>query len=147
MNKDAAREKMISHQNEIINELVEQVSTVHSNVDFDEEETHDPEDYSHQFESQELEQLIKVQLNKAKRDLQYLESLDFDSKNTVTAGALVKTNKMNLFIGFPTVPFDLEGQNIVGISMSSPIYPIMANKKAGDSFTFSGNKYNIESIY
>jgi hypothetical protein len=147
MNKETVRETMLSHQQEIINELSEQISTVHTMVDIDEEMTHDPEDYSHQFESNEIEQLIKVQLNKAKSGLQHLESIDFGPKNTVTAGALVKTNKMKFFIGFPTVPFDAGEDHIVGISLGSPIYPMMANKKVGDSFTFSGNEYNIESIY
>jgi len=147
MNKKAITEKMVSLQETIVDELFEQVTTVHTNVDIDEEETHDPEDYSHQFESQELEQLIKVQLNKAKSDLQFLKTIDFGPKNTVTSGALVKTNKMIFFVGFPTVPFDAGDDHIVGISLSSPIYPIMAKKKAGDNFTFSGIDYNIESIY
>ena len=147
MNKDAVRETMISHQQKIINELSEQISTIHTMVDIDEEMTHDPEDYSHQFESNEIEQMIKVQLNKAQSALRHLESIDFGPKNTITVGALVKTNKMKFFIGFPTVPFESEGDRIIGISLGSPIYPMMANKKAGDRFTFSGNEYNIESIY
>lgn len=147
MNKSAIKETMIAHQEEIINELVEKVDTVHTMSDIDEEETHDPEDFSHQFEAGEMEQLIKVQLNKAKSALDFLKSIDFGPKNTVTSGAVVKTNKMKFFIGFSTVPFDVNDDHIVGISLSSPIYPIMANKKVGDNFTFSGIDYNIEAIY
>jgi hypothetical protein len=147
MNKDTVKEKLFVLQETIIAELQEQVDTVHTMVDIDEEQTHDPEDYSHQFESNELEQMVKVQLNRAKGGLVQLNGIDFEAKNTVTSGALVFTNKMKFFIGFATVPFDIEGHHIVGISFNSPIYPMMADKKTGDSFSFSGINYTIESIY
>jgi hypothetical protein len=147
MNKNSIKEKMIALQENIIGELKGQVDTIHTSVDIDEESTHDPEDYSHQFESQELEQLIKVQLNKTKRSLDFLKSIDFGPKNTATLGAIVKTNKTIFFIGFATMPFESEDGQIVGISLSSPIYPIMASKKTGDNFKFSGIEYTIENIY
>lgn len=147
MNKDTVKDKLFSIQQNIINELSEQVSTVHTNVDIDEDMTHDPEDYSHQFESQELEQLIKVQLNKAKSGLECLKSIDFGPKNTVTCGAIVETDKMKFFVGFPTVPFVGADGQIIGISLSSPIYPMMANKKTGEHFTHSGIEYTIQTIY
>lgn len=147
MNKNDIKNKMISLQEQILLELKDQSDTIHTRVDIDEEATHDPEDYSHQFESQELEQLINVQLNKTKRSLDFLKSIDFSAKKTVSLGAIVETNKTNFFIGFSTIPFETNDGEIVGISLSSPIYPIMADKKAGERFTFSGIEYNIENIY
>ena len=89
---------------------------------------------------------MKVQLNKAKRSLDLLNSIDFSPKTSVESGAYVKTNKFNFFIGFATVPFDVDGKHIVGISMESPICPIMLGKKVGDQFSFSGVDYEIEKI-
>ncbi|MFT6500086.1 MAG: hypothetical protein ACJASQ_000193 [Crocinitomicaceae bacterium] len=147
MNKNSIREKMLSHQQTIIAELSQRISSLHTMVDIDEESTHDPEDYSHQFESQELEHLIKVQLNKAKSGLQQLESIDFNPKNTITTGSIVVTDKVVFFIGFSMVPFKVGTDKIVSISINSPIYSLMANKVEGDQFTHAGNSFTVEKIY
>jgi hypothetical protein len=90
---------------------------------------------------------MKVQLNKEKGNLDKLKTIDFSAKEDVSCGALVKTDNFNFFIGLATVPFDVDGDHIVGISQESPIYAIMANKKEGAQFSFRGNDYKIEKIY
>lgn len=147
MNKENIKNKLFETQELLVKELQEKVSTSHSMVDIDEDDTLDPEDFSHQFESGEMEQLFKVQLNKEKGNLEKLKSIDFSPKSTVTCGALVQTNQFNFFVGLATVPFDADGNHIVGISNESPIYAIMANKKEGDEFSFRGNDYKIDKIY
>lgn len=147
MNKETIKNKLIELQKNIIRELEEQISNSHTMVDIDEDDTHDPEDYSHMYESKEIEQMVRVQLNRAKGGLMEIESMDFSPKNTVTSGAIVETDKMNFLIGCPTVPFDIDDKHLIGISMNSPIYPIMADKKEGNEFSFSGNHYTIKKIY
>ena len=146
MNKLELKNRLVEIQENIIKELEEKISTTHSMVDIDEESTHDPEDYSHQYESGEIEQLIRAQLNKAKVDLSQLEEMDFSETDTVRAGAFVQTEKYNFIVGFPTVPFDMDGLHIVGVSKASPIFPFMMGKKNGDSFEFSGKKYVIKNV-
>lgn len=146
MNKEQLKNRLVEIQENIIKELEEKIGVTHSMVDIDEESTHDPEDFSHQYESGELETLIRTQLNKAKVDLSALNEMDFSTTDTVRAGAFVQTEKFNFFVGFPTVPFDMDGLHIVGVSKASPIYPFMIGKKTGDSFEFSGKKYVIKSI-
>lgn len=147
MNKENIKNKLFELQENIVKELLEKMATSHSMVDIDEDDTRDPEDFSHQYESGEIEQLMRVQLNKEQRNLDKLKTIDFGPKNTVCCGAVVKTNQFNFFIGFATIPFDVDDLHIVGISNESPIYAIMANKKAGDTFSFRGNDYSIEKIY
>lgn len=147
MNKENVKNKLFELQEILVKELEEKVSTTHSMVDIDEGDTMDPEDFSHQYESGEMEQLMKVQLNKEKGNWEKLKTIDFGPKTSVSCGALVKTNKFNFFIGLPTVPFDVDNTHIVGISNESPIYAIMVNKKEGDEFSFRGNDYKIEKIY
>ncbi|MDX2360267.1 MAG: hypothetical protein QNK23_05650 [Crocinitomicaceae bacterium] len=147
MIKENIKTKLFSMQENIIVELSEKVQMSHSLVDLDEDDTHDPDDYSHQFESAEMEQLMKVQLNKAKGGLEKLKSIDFSEKSTVQTGAYVETNKFNFFIGFSTVPFDVEGKHVVGISTNSPIFPMMSGKAAADKFSYCGINYEIETIY
>lgn len=147
MKKEAIKKKMIELQNSIIRELQEKVEYSHSMVDIDEGDTIDPEDHSNQWLSGEVEQLMKVQLNKAKGNLVKLNTVNFSPKTRVAPGALVETEKFNFFVGFSMIPFECEGLSIVGISEDSPIYSIMANKKKGDQFSFCGNHYTIKNIY
>ncbi len=147
MKKEHIKEKLFAMQENIIRELQEKVELTHTMVDIDEDDTIDPEDYSHQYESGEMEQLMRVQVNKAKRSLDLLKSIDFSQKTSIEPGAYVETNKFNFLIGFTTVPFDVDGKHIVGISTESPIYPIMLDKKKGDKFSFSGVDYTINEIW
>ena len=108
-------------------------------VDIDESDTIDPEDRSHQYESGEMEALVRTQLQKARIDFETLKSLDFGNKAIVEPGALVRTEKFNFIVGFPAIPFEYEDLNIVGISEASPIYQFMNGKKVNESFEFGGN--------
>jgi hypothetical protein len=146
MNKESIKTTIFQTQESIISELSEKIETSHSMVDVDEGDTLDPEDYSHQYESGEIENLMKVQLAKAKQNLTQLKSIDFSKKDTVTPGAIVQTPRFNFFIGLATVPFDADGLHIVGISIDSPIYSVMNGKKEGDKFSFSGIDYEITKI-
>ena len=98
MNKETIKAKLFEVQNSIVKELEEKIATSHSMVDVDEDDTLDPEDFSHQYESGELESLMKVQLLNAKMDLSRLNKMDFSSKDSVTDGALVQTNKFNFIM-------------------------------------------------
>jgi hypothetical protein len=147
MNKENLRSALIEKQKSLITQLERKIEFSHDIVDLDELDIIDPEDYSHQSEALEMEELIQVQLQKAKIDLEYLKSIDFSPKTTIESGAFVQTEKFNFIIGFPTVPFDYEGLHIVGVSKASPIFPSMAGKSKGQSFEFSGKEYIINQIH
>ena len=138
--------KLFTMQENAINELQEKIEVTHTMVDIDEDDTLDPDDYSHQYETGEIEQLMKVQLNKSKRNLDRLKSLDFEKRNTIGPGAYIETDQFNFFIGLATVPFDVDGKHVIGISLGSPIYTMMVDKKEGDTFSFCGVNYEIKSI-
>lgn len=134
-------------QDEFIKELTDKVSTTHSMVDLDEEGTMDPEDFSHQYESGEMEELFKIQLRKAKLDREVLNEMDFSAKSVAQDGAFVVTDKLNILVGFPATPFDYEGYHIVGVSKDAPLYPFLNGKKEGESFNYSGRQFQIKNIY
>lgn len=146
MTKEAIVKKLFTMQESIIGELAEKVELSQTMVDIDEEDTIDPEDYSHAYEAGEMKQLMKVQLNRAKRQLDVLNAIDFSERNCIDTGAYVETNRVNFLVGFSTLPFDVEGKHIVGISKDSPIYPVIVSKKAGSKFSFGGNDYEILTI-
>lgn len=147
MNKQSIKNYLMEQQSTLVNELKEQTSTLHTMVDIDESDVIDPEDFSHQYESHEMEQMIKVQLNRASRGLEVLASLDISPKNIVETGAIIETDSLAFFIGYPTIPFEIEGKRLVGISTSSPIYALMNGKRTGETFSYAGNEYTIKNIY
>jgi len=146
MEKKSLIEKLITQQNKAITELETKIADIHSNVDVDESDTIDPEDLSNQSVATEEELLFKQQLAKAKADLKTLLAIDFSTKSHVEPGAYVKTEKFNFLVGCATIPFDFEGNHIVGISTESPIYKEMKGLKNGDAFSVSGNEYLIKEI-
>lgn len=147
MNKEALKKKLIEIQESVISELVEKMEYSHSMVDIDEEDVRDPDDFSHQWESGEMEHLMKVQLNKAKSCMTKLITIDFAPKTKAITGAYVETNQLNFFIGLSTIPFEFEGKTIIGISEESPIYSLMAGKCVNEQFEFAGRTYSITKIY
>ncbi|OFZ56670.1 MAG: hypothetical protein A3D92_14065 [Bacteroidetes bacterium RIFCSPHIGHO2_02_FULL_44_7] len=146
MNKEKLIQTMIQHQRELVNEFAEKVATVHSMVDLDEGDTLDPEDFSHQHTSGEMEQLMRVQLNRAERCLESLHSLDVASKKSVMQGAYVETDQFNCLVCFATAPFECCGKTVIGISKESPLYAAMIGKHVNESFSFAGKKYTINTI-
>jgi len=147
MNKTTLKDKLIEIQKTIVNELNEKIVTTHSMVDVDESDTIDPEDLSHQTESMLTEQLFKVKLQKAENDLRLLDQINFDSKTMVEPGAFIKTEMFHFVIATATIPFDLDGMHIIGLSSESPIYLEMKGLLKGDKFNFSDKSYTILEIH
>jgi len=147
MDKEKLKNKLIEIQTTVVNEINEKIATTHSMVDIDETDTIDPEDLSHQTESLLTEQLFRIKLQKAENDLNLLEQINFDLKTEVEPGALIKTEMFHFAIATATVPFDLEGVHVIGISSESPIYSVMKGLKKGDKFNFSDKSYAILEIH
>src|SRR5664279_361555 len=87
----------------------------------------------------------KTELVFARREMEYLKSLDASAKNTkVEPGALVLTERMNFFIGVSTEKIEVEGEKIFGISTNAPIYKSMEGLEKGAQFKFNETGYTIE---
>ena len=146
IDKNALKKVMISNYENIIAELKEELATKKGSSDLDENDTLDPEDYSTQTVSNVRVDLLKEQVAKTKKDLERIQQIDFSLKEEATVGALVTTDMFNFFLGVATVPFLYEHKQIVGVSVSAPIFVNIKGKKVGDTFTFSGHLYTIHSI-
>ena len=146
IDKHALKKVMISNYENIIAELKEELATKKGSSDLDENDTLDPEDYSTQTVSNVMVDLLKEQVAKTKKDLERIQQIDFSLKEEATVGALVTTDMFNFFLGVATVPFLYEHKQIVGVSVSAPIFVNIKGKKVGDTFTFSGHLYTIHSI-
>ena len=146
IDKNELKQVMVSNYENIIAELREELATKKGSSDLDENDTLDPEDYSTQTVSNVMVDLLKEQIAKTEKDLERIQSIDFSAKDEATVGSLVTTDMFNFFLGVATVPFLYDHKQIVGVSVSAPIFVNIKGKKVGDSFTFSGHQYNIHAI-
>ncbi len=67
--------------------------------------------------------------------------------NKVEFGAVVITNKQNIFVSAGLGKIELDGTNYFAISPQVPIFKALANKKIGDEVVFNSNKFVISDIF
>jgi hypothetical protein len=146
MTKELIINKIFSIQDQVINDLKERISVLKAAADLDEDETIDLDEFSQQNESNEMNELLLNQLEKAEKDKLRLNSINFSVKSEIELGAVVKTDQFSFVVGIATFPFNIDGNQFVGISTEAPIYSMMKGKVAGETFYFANNKYEIVSI-
>lgn len=66
--------------------------------------------------------------------------------NAVTLGALLETNKGWLFIAVPLGKIKVESEEIMAISLASPIGQALQGKKVGESAIFNGQTWRIKRL-
>jgi hypothetical protein len=137
---------MLAMYETIIYDLSEELRAKKTLTDLDEGNTLDPEDFSNQTESREMTLLLEKQIEKTRFDLDRLQHIDFSEKSEAGIGALVTTDMFNFVLGVATTPFLFGNVQIVGVSPEAPIFRYLVGKKQGESFTYSGNMYNIHTI-
>ena len=83
-----------------------------------------------------------------KNELQTLESID-PTKETekVELGSVVVTDKRIFYVSVSIEQFEVEGQDIFGLSVNAPIYEAISQTSKGDRITFNGIDYIILDVY
>lgn len=147
MNKQLVKENLLAIQSQVINDLKERIQVNHEMVDLDENNTIDLDDFSHQDESANMRMLLTDQLERAKLIKSKIDSIDFGEKTQIEVGAVVKTNLFSFVISIPTLPFQVENKQYIGISTGAPIFSVMKGKKTGDTFNYANNQYKIEDVF
>jgi hypothetical protein len=146
IDKNQLKAEMLAMYETIIYDLSEELRAKKTLTDLDEGNTLDPEDFSNQTESREMTLLLEKQIEKTRFDLDRLQHIDFSEKSEAGIGALVTTDMFNFVLGVATTPFLFGNVQIVGVSPEAPIFRYLVGKKQGESFTYSGNMYNIHTI-
>ena len=146
MNKAEIIKLIIEHQTELVKELNLSIEGLEGDRDIDEDAVKDSEDFSHQTEAGEMEGRMKEQLKAATLDLSLVKNVSEGTFDTAQVGALVETDKNNFFICIPSVPVEVGGKSVIGISNRAPIFFKMNNKKVGDSFEVANIEYKIIAI-
>lgn len=88
-------------------------------------------------------------LNQAQEMKEKLANLDLDHySEIVNFGSVVETNKDYYFVAVPVGEIILEdGSQVYAISTEAPIYQVMKDKKAGDSFNFKDKEREIKRVH
>ena len=109
-----------------------------------------PKDRYDSFRTQLLRKrdMFAQQLVKANEQLDVLKRIDPEKECLgVEFGAVIITNKQNLFISIGLGKVPTEEAVFYAISPAVPIYKAMEGKKAGEEFAFNNITYKIEKIY
>lgn len=147
MDKKELKAHLIDVQEHIITDLNEEMSSYRAGADLDEEDTLDPEDFSHQSEAGRIALNLKEQLRKAEAELAFLKNLDDSPRDEVGPGALIQLDDRYLYISIATLPFTHEGNQVVSISTEAPIYPLIKLKQKGDRIKLGKDNHEIIRIY
>ncbi len=92
--------------------------------------------------------LFAKQLSQANTLLVTLQKIPVDREiTTVEFGAIVITNKQKLFVSVGMGKIMLDGETFYAISPQVPIFQAMRGKKAGDTFIFNGQTFEIKDVF
>lgn len=75
-----------------------------------------------------------------------LERIDFGPKSAVEEGAIVKVAGRYFVVAVATDRFTCDGDELMGISTSAPLYAAIAGRRAGDACSFNGRKMRVEAV-
>ncbi len=146
MDKKNKLQFLIDQQQIAIDELKRSMEDFKADSDLDEDNTMDPEDFSHQTIAKESQLRLKQQLNRAQSDLELLQNYSRESFDSVQAGALIRTDKEWFLAGISLGGFESGDIDIHCISSNSPAFEILKGKKVNDHFTLSETTYEIKEI-
>jgi transcription elongation GreA/GreB family factor len=84
----------------------------------------------------------------AQDNLRILQSIDTHAADSGVAkhGSLVFTSRGNFYISVSAGHLTVGEKSVFAISPASPIGKLLLDKKKGDSFSFNGNNYLVETV-
>ena len=96
------------------------------------------------LEQEKLNKKLKENIDQ----LVLLESIDSSKQNTIVAlGSLVITNKFIFYIAAALPKITIDNQEIIALSLQSPLGLAMKGKTINETFSFNGIHYIIQEIY
>ena len=144
--KKRLTEKCIEHQQEVINQLQKEIEDAQQQAN----EYGQPKDRYDAYRTKLMKQieLYAKQLDKAKIVFETLHKIPLEKKiDSVEFGAIVITNKQNLFISAGLGKINIDGKDFYAISTQVPIFMTLKGKQKGDKSVFNNMSFLIKEIY
>jgi len=146
MNKNEIIKSIINEQNVVISTIENSVLRYKNASDIDENDSVDPEDFSHQDEAKEMQLRYEQILVQAKNNLDFLETYKDKETIKIELGSLIETEDLYIFIGISIQQFKLNGKNVIAISEEAPIYNSIKEKTIGEKIKIGTIENTILSI-
>ena len=147
LEKQIIKEELILRQVRIVENLNEEIDYIHTGVDLDEEDTMDPEDFSHQAELGVVESQLQSRMETAKSNLELLKQLSTEEKDEIELGSMIQSKEILIYISIAHPNFEFMGKKIIPISPASPLFLELKEKKTNEEFNLGEDKVIIEKIY
>ncbi|MFT7611259.1 MAG: hypothetical protein ACI9J3_000201 [Parvicellaceae bacterium] len=147
MNKKEVKKLLIAEQKEVIENLKQEINDLHQGSDLDEDDTIDPEDFSHQAEISNIEMNLSQRLNSAKEQLSSIENLSDEPMNSIGPGALVESEHDLIYVSIAARSFKYTDKPLFPISRDSPIYKKLLKLNVGDALVIGEEESVIQAIY
>ena len=136
----------LKKQNDLIDNFKSRLKSMESDVfEFD----HSPSQTESRAAGKiELLNAVGKEHDFAKREMEFLKTLDSEKENSIVEpGAVVVTKQLTFYISVSIEEIEVQGKSIFGISTKAPIYAVMRGLEKGAVFKFNETEYHIETIY
>lgn len=120
-----------------------------SNLDtarLDLSESNDQGQRSQQEQSAVEAQRFEEQSHLHQKHRNVIEALPLGRTAVVEPGAVVNVNNRYFVIAVPTQVISIDGIEIIGISVESPLYEAMAGLRAGETFEFRQKTFVVTDV-
>ena len=129
--------------------IAESTGLYHSHLDAARLDLSEPNDQGQrpQLEQSAVEaQGFEEQSHLHQKDRNVIEALSFARTDVVEPGAVVNVNNRYFVIAVPTQLISIDGIGIIGISVESPLYEVMAGLRAGETFEFQQKTFVVTDV-
>jgi transcription elongation GreA/GreB family factor len=129
--------------------IAESAGLYQSNLDTARLDLSEPDDQgqrSQQEQSAVEAQRFEEQSHLHQKHRNVIEALPFGPTAIVEPGAVVNVNNRYFVIAVPTQVISIDGVDIVGISVESPLYEAMAGLRAGETFEFQQKTFVVTDV-
>ena len=134
--------QVIQKQEEVIENIKKSILIYRADADLDEEDTMDPDDFSHQSESKEMQLRFEQHLKDEKQKLNVLQN-ELEGKNSLR---IIESENHVILLGL-SIPLFKYNKSIIGISEDAPIYKSLLKLSKGDKLKLGTTSEKIEDIY
>lgn len=144
--KERILQKCIKQQQEVIQQLQQEISDAQKQAN----DYGQPKDRYDAFRTKLMRQieLYAKQLDKAKIVINTLHRIPLDREiTTVEFGAIVMTNKQDLFISAGLGKIVIDDLEFFAVSAQVPIFQALRGKQKGENVDFNGTSFVITEIY
>lgn len=133
---------IIQKQEEVIENIEQSVLIYKADADLDEEDTMDPDDFSHQSESKDMQLRFEQHLKEENQKLKVLQS-ELDEGNSLQ---FIESENYIILLGL-SIPLFKYNKSIIGISEDAPIYSSLRKLTKGDELKLGNTTEKVEDIY